>query len=534
MPRILPAAALAAACALASPNGAGAVTVVAPGPDGRALLVRSSDAGMQLVERDAAGRLRPARTLAPATVYPALAAWGPSGSALVLATDQLRDGPYTLLMLRRASGAERFGAPATLARATPIQVLSAEADERGNVAVLVRTDLRRTALLTAVRGGALGPPQELDIGTADAAVAVGGGGRVLLTWYDAARHGVYARTGTIGSALGAPQPLAADAPFTDVVAAVDDAGNATVAFVLPDRRRRFGPSALVAARARPDRRFGSPAVLGLGGPAQMGAGFASLDAAAAGTTTAVTWDPNDSVDTKPFGGRLGVAVARGGGRFGPAAAPSAPTVLSTGRRGLFGQPAGPSVAVDRAGDVLLAYEYGYAVHASLRPARSTRFGPPRAISSLARNGGPVAALLRDRRPLVACEGFDGVTGIATRLGARRPDLTPPRISVRLRRDAAAQLRDDNAVEVRAGCSQACLVEARATLRTPTGRTILYEGASTALPRGATFTKRFVFDPTRPSGRAGDGARVRITIIAGNASGASRQAVRQLELKPEPG
>jgi hypothetical protein len=119
MPRILPAAVFAAACALVAPTASGAVTVVAPGPAGRALLVRSSDVGMQLVERDAAGRLRPARTLAPATVYPALAAWGPSGSALVLATDQPQDGPYTLLMLRRAAGAAAFGAPVTLAQANP-------------------------------------------------------------------------------------------------------------------------------------------------------------------------------------------------------------------------------------------------------------------------------------------------------------------------------------------------------------------------------------------------------------------------------
>jgi hypothetical protein len=532
MPRILPAAVLAAACALAMPNVAGAVTVIAPGPQGRALLVRNSGAGMQLVERTASGRLRPARTIAPATVYPALAAWGPSGSALVLATDQPQDGPYKLLALRREPGAESFGAPLTLAQATPIEVVSAGADERGDVAALVRADGRRTILLTAVRGGQFEPPQELDIGTADAAVAVGGGGRVLLTWYDAARHGVYARTGTIGSPLGAPQPLASDAPFTDVVAAVDDAGNATAAFVLPDRRRRFGPSALVAARARPDRRFGSPAVLGLGGPPQMGAGFASLDAAAAGTTTAVAWDPNDYLDTKPFGGRLGVAIARGGGRFGRAAAPSAPMVPAPGRFGLYGQPASPSVAVDRAGDVLLAYEYGSAIHATRRAVRGGRFGPPRVISDLAPNGAPVAALLGDRRPLVGWEGFLGVTGLATRLDGPRPDLTPPRPSVRLRGDAAAQLRATNAVEVRAGCSEPCLVQARATLRTPTGRTILYEGASKPLRRGATFTKRFVFDPTRPSGRAGAGARVRITIIVENASGASRQAVRQLELVAE--
>jgi hypothetical protein len=345
---------------------------------------------------------------------------------------------------------------------------------------------------------------------------------------------VLARTGTIGSALGAPQLLAAHAPFTDVVAAVDDAGNATVAFVLPDRRRRFGPSALVAARARPDRRFGSPAVLGRGAPSTLAAGFASFDAAAAGTTTAVAWDPNDTVDVKPFGGRLGVAVARGGGRFEPAAAPSAPTVLTTGRRGLFGQPSGPSVAVDRAGDVLLAYEYGFAIHATLRPAHSDRFGSPRAISSLGPNGGPVAALLRDRRPLVAWGGFDGVTGLTTRIDGRRPDLTPPLISVRLRREAAAQLRDANAVDVRAGCSEACIVQARATLRTPAGRTIVATGASTVLRRGAPWTKRFVFDPTRSAGSAGDGARVRITIIAENASGASRQAVRQLELGTESG
>jgi hypothetical protein len=60
------------------------------------------------------------------------------------------------------------------------------------------------------------------------------------------------------------------------------------------------------------------------------------------------------------------------------------------------------VAVDRAGDVLLAHRLGnsgYAVHATERRAGRARFTSPRVLSPLERGGFATATLLTDRSRL---------------------------------------------------------------------------------------------------------------------------------------
>ena len=106
-------------------------------------------------------------------------------------------------------------------------------------------------------------------------------------------------------------------------------------------------------------------------------GFSTPELAAAGSTTALVLDPSAAE------GRLGVAIARGGGHFGPAQQAAQPRNRSFGI-----WPIASSVAVDRAGDVLLAYRLGnsgYAVHATERRAGRARFtSPARALDARAR------------------------------------------------------------------------------------------------------------------------------------------------------
>jgi hypothetical protein len=75
----------------------------------------------------------------------------------------------------------------------------------------------------------------------------------------------------------------------------------------------------------------------------------------------------------------------------------------------------------------------------------------------------------------------------------------------------------------------CMLHTRASLHTDDGRTVADGADRKLLRRGATFTERFVFDPGRRAGRAGDGSRVRVTVDAQNASGAGREADKQIEL-----
>jgi hypothetical protein len=344
----------------------------------------------------------------------------------------------------------------------------------------------------------------------------------------AAAGAVTVAAGPDGRALITEKRLTTNASFGDVAAAIDEAGNATIAFGRKDGASSDRPAELVAVRARPGERFGSPAVVGRGGPPVMGAGFAVIRLAAAGTTTALTWDPNDSGDPKHSDGRHGVAIAHSAGRFGRAQRPSAAPL---GPSGIHGWPLAPVVAVDRAGDVLFAYSYGIygtAVHVAERRSRSARFSAPRVVSTLGHGGGPTVALLSDRTPLVIWTDSGGQLHSTLRLAGPLVDQTPPRATVTLAPRTEAQLRKHNALRVTIGCSEACIVQAHAHLRTKTGRA--FASAEATLRRaGSAVTKRFAFDPTRWAGRARTGSRLRVTVNVENASGASTEVVRQITL-----
>ncbi len=349
-----------------------------------------------------------------------------------------------------------------------------------------------------------------------AAVDIADDGSIVVAYYDFSRKGVHARRGTVGSSLGPAQRLTSGA-FSEVAAALDDAGHATVAYTRISKRR----SELVARRATAGGRFGATQLVSGGGPAMGAAGFAQLRLAAAGRTTALAFDRNDA------DGRIGVAIARASGRFEAAQRPT------VGVRDTFRlQPFSPSVAVSRAGDVLLAYDVGFsgdAVHVTQRRAGSASFTRPRVISSLGHGGVAVATLLSDRKPLVAWDDGRGEAYYTTRLDGRRPDLSPPRTTVTLLDGTPARLRATNAFGVRIRCSEACLVTGRATLRTPSGRTIV--GAGERIQRaGVSAVKRFEFNPAARAGRARDGSILRVTIDTENGSGAGREKVVQIRLR----
>jgi hypothetical protein len=527
MRQTLALAVVSAAAVLGAPSLAGAELVAPPsklpiemawplaaGPGGSALaIVPTYCTGCndgRVAERDASGRWT-LRTIAPRGMFPDFVASGPGGAATVIAIGNASGGTGAFV-LRRPAGAERFDAPVPMALGG--QIYSAPrtvSDARGDIAFL--TDVKgpdsvvRTILVAAARQGAFGAPQELAGPTETTAVAVGGG-RVVIAYTN--RRGVYARTGTIGAPLGAPQLLATRSVGEPGVG-IDDAGDATVAF--DQRGKTSFDHALMAARARPGERFGAPTVLGR---AQAEFGF-SAHGAAAGTTMALTWQRPFSDDS-----RVRVSVARGAGRFG-----RSETMPASNRD----QPYRPVAAVSPAGDVLLAYAYGYdgAVHAAMRRAGSPRFGPLHVISKLGEGGAPSVAWLSDGRPLVVYHSRGGGLLATTHLTGPAPDLTPPRVDIKLSSDTLDELRATNVITVTVRCTEPCMLRTRASLRTHDGRTVADGVSRKLLGRRATFTERFAFDTGKRAGRAGDGSRVRVTVDAQNASGASSEAVKQIEL-----
>jgi hypothetical protein len=187
--------------------------------------------------------------------------------------------------------------------------------------------------------------------------------------------------------------------------------------------------------------------------------------------------------------------------------------------------------VSPAGDVLLAYAYRFdgAVHATIRRAGSSRLGPLHVISALGEGGAPSVAWLSDGRPLIVYHSRRGGLLASTHVAGPAPDLTPPRVDAVLRADARNQLRASNRITVTFRCSEPCMLSTRASLHAHDGRTVADGVSRRLLPRNATFTERFAFDPDGRAGRAGRGARVRVTVDAQNASGAFREAVREIEL-----
>ncbi len=497
---------LCAAAVLGVPATAGAVTVTAGSP---ALITWANGAGLQLAERTSGGTIGAARTIAPPRTSPAFAYPGAGGAANVFAYSDF--GPASgMVRIERAPGAREFQPPVPFGP-PGVHVLRSASNARGDVAVLARIYHGPLLLLTASRGGPLSTQHQLPTGSSTTAVAIDREGRFVAAWYDfAGGSGASAILGSVDGPLGPVRRLSASATFSEVGAAIDDTGTATVAFSRADAEHRERPAELVVRRTAPDGRFGPARVVARGGPPIMGAGFASVRLAAAGRTTALAFDAND-VD-----GRLGVAIARGDGRFGGVQRPT------TAVRASFRlQPFHPAVAVDRAGDVLLTYNFGFygnAVHATERRAGSDRFTSPRVLSSLGHGGAAVPALFDDRTRLVAYDDRTGALRTKTRLVGRRPDLTPPRVDIALLPGTEATLRETNGFGARIRCSEACLLSVRATLRTPTGRTIRYE-RDLSQRAGVGVLRRFEFDPARRAGRARDDSILRVTVDAENASGA---------------
>jgi len=397
-----------------------------------------------------------------------------------------------------------------------VQVLSAGADARGDVAAVISAGPRHAQLVTAPAGGAFGPSQDVsaDGGFAEtAAVGVGADGRLVVAYHDGVSRALV-RSGAIGAPLGPPQLLVRTLNRPDFGVAIDGAGNATVAFSRTLPGNRIG---VVAARARAGAPFGPPATLDSGPNAQ------EPHVAAAGSTTAVAWDSLTTSD------RVRVAVARGGGRFAAFQAPAPRPVRLRGEAGRFPSEAGSSrVAVDAAGDVLVAYRYGPfgAVHATLRRAGSARFAAPRVMSALGHGGPASVALLDDGRPVVAFADGDRVFA-ATSLAGTRLDRTPPGLTLPPLR--AAELRRSGTATTTASCSRPCVIRALARLTTGRGpgrgQVISRQGRPPqVLAANTPLRIRVALTAAGRAAFAATGrAQVRITVTAANAGGAARTA-----------
>ena len=358
---------------------------------------------------------------APTVLAPAAAALDPSGGAQVLAATGVRANlPNQFVAARRAAATGAFGTPAPVGTGSFVQIVSAAANARGDLAAVVSSGPRHAVLVTAPAGGAFGAPQDINPGgLADtAAVGLGPDGALVVASYDGVSR-VLVRRGAVGGALGASQALAQVLNRPDFSAAIDDDGTATVAFGRSLGRDGIG---VAVARARTGAAFGVPVTLDRGPNAQV------PQVAAGGSTTAVTWL------SLTAGERVRVAIARDAGRFGRPQTPATGTFELRGEAGRVPSEAGvPTVAVDRAGDVLLAYPYGCST-------RSTRrcCGPGATASSL-RGSCPRSATgaSRPRRsPTTGARSSRGPT--ATACSPRR--ARPPRLHPRARRDAVAPQR----------------------------------------------------------------------------------------------
>lgn len=522
-----------AATIVAPPGAFGEPAMMSLGPNGRAFAAGFHRSGITYVERDAAGHWGAVGLLPGVELYPEAVAWAADGSLLLVAYDQSDDEARRIEVFRRPPGGARFAAPTTVVQRARITPYLSTFDADADIAVLLYEDPSHMSLLTAARGGALTAPQQVESGTEDAALAVGGG-RVVLAYYDFARRSFYVRAGAAGSPLAAPQLLASDVDPADVAAAVDDAGDATVVFSRQARGRLAPAGAIVVSRAASGGRFGSPAVLSRG-RARFGPTY--LRAAARGTTTAVCWLDNPmsaSATPPPARNLLRVALARAGGRFEPGQAPAAPPA---GRGGIHGELREPVLTVGSGGDVLLTYAFGNALHAAERSARASRFGPLHVLSNLGDGPPPFSsthpfAVFGDGRPLVLRNNRAGALTAAARLEGPRPDPTPPRATVEIARGGLARLRTSNTIAVRVRCSLACLAHGRATLRGGGHRSFAQAAPQdTVLRKGATLTERFTFDPTRGAGPAREAHDIRMSFTVESRSGVSSEVARRIALKP---
>ena len=406
---------------------------------------------------------------APTVLAPAAAALDPSGGAQVLAATGVQgDLPNQFVAARRAAATGAFGTPAPVGTGSFVQIVSAAANARGDLAAVVSTGPRHAVLVTAAAGGAFGAPQDINPGglAHTAAVGLGPDGALVVASYDGVSRALV-RRGAVGGALGAPQALAQVRNRPDFSAAIDDDGTATVAFGRSLGRDGIG---VAVARARSGAAFGAPVTLDRGPNAQV------PQVAAAGSTTAVTWLSLTAARARPRRRRAGRGPASGARRRRRPAASEL-----RGEAGRVPSEAGvPTVAVDRAGDVLLAYPYGpfNAVHETLLRAGSNRFVAPRILSALGHGGVPAAALTDDRRPIVAWADGDGVfaaTGLGpahgggphTRRALPRAAAAAPAPSRRTGPPASSRAR--RAPRPAAGC-RTCGIQSAASSAARSGQT----------------------------------------------------------------
>lgn len=537
---------LAAACGAAAfaqpaaaftvaPAGTGAIgpdkVAIAPAPDGGALLAWTSTTPsgrrVQVSRQLADGSFNAPQTVleAPAVGSSPFGALGGHDGAVVFAT---RGDRFTtdLVAIRRTPDSATFGPPITLATGDFTTILASAANDRGDIALIYSNGARRSKLVTALANGTISEPQ--DLGTEGGfsqrpTVAVGAAGDLVIAYHDGEE--VIVRRGAIGSALGTPQTLAATNTYPDIAAAVDDKGNATVAF-----SRGFGSQAvgIAAARAAAGGAFRRPQTLDSGPNAQ----FPQL--AAGGTTTALTWSDITSANPPR------VAIAQRAGRFGSAQAPGTPEVRLHGEAGRYPSLSGvPSPAVSRAGGVLVAYPYGpfsASTHAVFRAAYASRFGKPHVLSALGHGGYPSVAFAGDR-PLIAFSDRDSVFGY-TRVAGPHPDLTPAGLTATPL--STGEMRDDGRVSTTIRCAEDCYVGVSA--RITTGRRGESVGQVISRPNRdpvvlqAGVPLKVTFQLTEKARTAlGDTGRGQAKVLATmtNRSGASRTVRRTLDFGRQP-
>ncbi len=520
----------AGAPVLVAPAGSGAHWGVrlAVGGDDRALLSWTEGTGRSqravVAERTATGRvLVPVDVLAGRPIFDPPFAFPSASGDDVLVHTPLADYTATdLLTLHRDRGAAAFGEPLLVQHARYFRVVKAAANARGDRAVLVRGTSGSTLLITARSGAGFGPPQPLgDVRPrGEPAVAIGPTGRIVVVYGSSAQAVV--RRGLLGASLGAPHVLERLRDYPTFSVAIDDHGVATVAYTRFTRYRRGVRTTVfaVAARGVLGRVFGPVRVL------ERGTDGWETGLAAAGSTTAIAWGRG-----YPVGG-LRVAVARGGGWFGPARSAGARPLHFGSRQS--SAPNGAQVAVDAAGDILLAYQYGVAsTHAALWIAGSRGFEQPAVVSSLGHGGAPAVALLPNRTPLVAFSDGDAVhlgdPGAGTRVA-----LTPPRATM-THLDAAA-LQRDLRVTTRVVCRETCWLSAYGRITTGPGP----NGKPRQVRSGRRFRGQVLradepidlgFD-AKPAARAAldasGHAKAVVTVTVSNASGVSRTISEEVE------
>ena len=201
----------------------------------------------------------------------------------------------------------------------------------------------------------------------------------------------------------------------------------------------------------------------------------------------------------------------------------------------YASPYSPSIAVDDAGDVLLAYAYGLqSTHATLLPAGTDHFLAPTVLSSLGHGGTPTAAFAANRDPLVAFADRSGVF-LADALRGTPVNLRAPQANA----DPLdpAELRDHTRVTARVGCSSTCVVSVGWRITTGgrgidgTAPTVISRHGMSGEILRAGERRSFTFDakPSAADSLLGSGrAKASVSITVANASGVSRTIRQRVE------